>query len=631
MSVPALLAGLAFCLWVVPPAVFTASFIRRDGDLWMDDFAAVAAVSGYCVILVGSGALAMAGLLTPEGFWLGGSLVTLLSVLGLAMKHRLRPARSVTRREVGLVMLPIAVALLASLPVLVTVFDRPDALPGSTPWYYWDLARQTAELGHFPDTSIEWGQEVPFIKDYPAFTAATAGLAASSTKPHLLFAAHVFRIASAVGAGLGIWYLSRVWGANRYGATSSVFLLMAIALFAAKLVSYRPESAGYLLMLAVPALAKRWLQGQEIIFLVVTSLGFATLAITHGIAWTMGAILLIATMASWFLFSEDRVGSKLARVGAVLVTASVIWLAVASVLNSAPAGTEHLVSLPDSESDVEDPTWAFQSLLLSGTVGRPPTVIDLADSAFSTGFQGIPRWVFWTVTALGLLVVVVRTVRGDPESRLLLTTLVLALLGVSLVSSFFVLGWDTYVPRRTGILRVGQAALVMVPLVVGVSAGRTKGRWIAASISVAALSLAVLAVGAPLTIENGHDQSAPPQALARLRSLTVEGQVLANAYTEGFIASNTQANGALEGRAPYSDPPLLEHAVDQIILARSFFADPSNSSLDLTQYDLVLVSQTPWTIGTGRNFPVNMQALEAHPGLRLIQETSTWVAFQPVG
>jgi hypothetical protein len=75
----------------------------------------------------------------------------------------------------------------------------------------------------------------------------------------------------------------------------------------------------------------------------------------------------------------------------------------------------------------------------------------------------------------------------------------------------------------------------------------------------------------------------------------------------------------------------LEHAVDQIILARSFFADPSNSSLDLTQYDLVLVSQTPWTIGTGRNFPVNMQALEAHPGLRLIQETSTWVAFQPVG
>jgi hypothetical protein len=45
LSVPALLAGLAFCLWVVPPAVFTASFIRRDGDLWMDDFAAVAAVS----------------------------------------------------------------------------------------------------------------------------------------------------------------------------------------------------------------------------------------------------------------------------------------------------------------------------------------------------------------------------------------------------------------------------------------------------------------------------------------------------------------------------------------------------------------------------------------------------------
>jgi hypothetical protein len=487
-------------------------------------------------------------------------------------------------------------------------------------------------MGGFPSISQEWGVAVPFLKDYPGFTAATAGLALASTRPELVFAPHLFRIVSAIGAGVGIWYLCRSWGVSRYGAGTATFLLMGSAIFATKLLSYRPEAAGYIFMFAVPALARRWLDTGRGVFLASAGLSLAAVGVTHGVAWTVATVLMLATALAHMVASKADVRSRLLSAGMLLAAVFGVWGVVIATFQWTPAGAEKLDTIPVVSEAGTDPTWVFASFTTESEGAPPPSIKDLSIRALDRGFIGLRPSVFWGAGSVGAFLLVGLALGGDSRSRELLTALFLFGVGVLAVAVIFAWGWDTYVPRRTGFLRILQISVFLVPLLVGYAVSRTPLlNRLVPTLVVLGLAVTVWALSIGDLTEAASHQMPDRYTLSRLRALEVEGLALSNGYTEGYLASNLGVAGALEGRAPYTNPELLEEANSALGRARSFFADPADSWFDLDGYDLLVVAKERWATGTRRIFPVDVDSLRTRSDLRVLVEDDSLLVFEVAG
>lgn len=629
MSTAATLAALALAIWIVPAGIAAASFVRRENELWPEDSVAVGLTVGLGIVLFASSGLARLGWLTATTFWLIGGLVAVLSIVTLvATRRRLTLPSRGSLTTLLVVVTPLLIAAIAFSPHLASIAVRPDAVPGTTPWYYWDLAAQTSAANGFPETSVEWGEEVPFLDDYAGFTAVTAGVALASSRPELVFSAHLLRLIAALGSGFAIWYLSRSWGASKYGAASAIFLFAALEVFASKLLSYRPEAAGYMLMLLVPALAKRWLDRGQRVFAVSSAIGLAALGLVHGLTWTMGAILLIATALATLLISDNR--KRIAvRAGVLFAVAFGLWAVTSLAIQGRVTEAEKLTTAPVVSESGIDPTWEF-SALVSGSAGSPPpTAAEMIKRVFSLGFVSLPAWVFWSVALVAFILIIAAAANGDRTSGQLLLTVLLFAMGVTFVAVFFAIGWDTYVPRRTGFVRLMQISVFVVPLALAVGMSRfgpTRTRGITTVLVSGCVAL--LAAAAFDISERGLGEMPLRPAMSQLRSLDLSGVALANGYTEGFLATNLGLQGVLEGRAPYTDAALLDRTTISLEKAQEFFANPRDSTFDTSPYDILIAATQPWAMGSANPFPVDVAGFRATPGFTVVAENPHWVILK---
>jgi hypothetical protein len=122
-------------------------------------------------------------------------------------------------------------------------------------------------------------------------------------------------------------------------------------------------------------------------------------------------------------------------------------------------------------------------------------------------------------------------------------------------------------------------------------------------------------------VEVFAEQRPEADRLAILRTLDrpAGSMVLANSYTEGFLRVVLGLRGVLEGRAPYTESRLLNHANASLGEARRFFAAPGTPGRRIPgRPDYVLaVTDSDWNLGTPYVLPTDLAALHERPDLVL--------------
>jgi hypothetical protein len=248
---------------------------------------------GIATWLLGSGILARTVGLTATSAWVWDGLVAAASLVVLLLptyRSRLRAVLGpVGRRlaEVGgltaLVFLPLGYAIL-----------RTSWSPlGSTPWYYYGLARQVADLGSIPATSIEFGTTTPFLNDYHLFTTGTAMLLVQHPGDPMTVITTV-NLIGVLLLGIGTVAVTTALGASRGAALLAVPVAIGAGIGPLRLAAYRPEGFALGVALLLVALGIDWLQTRRRGSLVAAALLAATLSQVHGIAALTAGVLVAA-------------------------------------------------------------------------------------------------------------------------------------------------------------------------------------------------------------------------------------------------------------------------------------------------------------------------------------------------
>jgi hypothetical protein len=156
---------------------------------------------------------------------------------------------------------------------------------------------------------------------------------------------------------------------------------------------------------------------------------------------------------------------------------------------------------------------------------------------------------------------------------------------------FFVLRFDTYVPRWTGLVRFGQYAPLLAGIAVAfAAAGYLRvWAWLAERHVPRALPLVAALAGAvwlmPLAVSQyvaePRISAAGSSALATLRELGRPGDVvLSNVLTTGTVESFTGLEDPLEGRQPLIEQPAFLATTNALLLdAHGWFTNPVDSGL----------------------------------------------------
>ncbi len=111
---------------------------------------------------------------------------------------------------------------------------------GSTPWYYYGLARQVADVGSIPATSVEFATTTPFLNDYHLFTTGTAMLLVQDPRAPITVVTIVTLI-SVLLVSLGAVAAASALGAGRRAALVAIPSVLASGIAAIRLAAYRPK------------------------------------------------------------------------------------------------------------------------------------------------------------------------------------------------------------------------------------------------------------------------------------------------------------------------------------------------------------------------------------------------------
>lgn len=532
---------------------------------------------------------------------------------------------------------------------------------GSTPWYYWGLARQIAAAGHVPTWSVEWGINVPFLRDYQAFSIGTAALI-DQTPAGTLMALHAVVVITLITAACGATLLAMALGARPAWAVVAVPFFLGIAVFVRELSSYRPEAFAYGLALLAGTNAIHWLRDRDRGAFIAGAFTVAVLTEVHAVVLVIAAALAGAGIVAFLPGSRCRELGGHARRAGGFVAVCVALAAGLAVVAGTQASTEHVHALSSSQP-LGDPTWSFMRTISSTPDALPPANGELTRAAVASWFRGPNPWGIAAAFTVGLLVLVTVAGRGrrsagahrhrrspvtaetdaaaGPSAR---TALVFGIAFVTLmgaVAAVFALGWSTYVPRRTGAGRLVQLIPFVLPSLAAcaVSAFRRLAPGRAGGLAAVAAAGAVLTgtlaanVHAEHQIGAQHPSSDTIEALSRLR-LPANSVVLANGYTEGFIAQTLGGKGLLDGRAPYTFPDMLNRANSLLGEATAFFASPARHADFLRDHDVgyVLVARRrTWALGTSNIFPARRADLARLPALRPMVATSDFVLYRVKG
>lgn len=601
--------GAALLVWLLPGlglAVFVHGLRNPEGEATPGLFAQVMAAS-LATWLLTAGLLAETVGLTYELAWVSTLVLDVWAVALLLLPSSRRVLRRCWR-ELGWGLGVLLLGAAVWLPVGLVVFQTWWAPLGGTSWYYWDLAVQTARAGSLPATSVEFGTTVPFLRDYPFFTSGTAFLVQQVPEAQAHVVREVVTTIAALYAAAGSAVLARAFGAGRLASLVAVPLGIGTGLAAFKLTAYRPEGFAIGLVLLAVALVVDGLERRDprsVGWGVVTT---ALLAQVHGIALVGTAVFLVAACVALVLRERSwRFVGQVALTG-VAVAAATGLLALAT---GGLSGAVHEGGIANV-SGSDDPTWEFVQAAKGRPPSTPPDQLELLRSGLRAMYE---QATWWALGAAGVSLVVLlltRSVRQRFGAMVVFVLLSLVLLAIPV--AVLLLGWDSYVPRRTGTLRVAHdASLLLPPLVACAVAALAslvpRPRWghvVSALAVVAATSIGLQGVW----LEREQRVAsriglAEVQALESL-DLPPGSVVLTDGYSEGVVHATTGAVGLLEGRAPYTFPDLLERANGLLRGAEEFYRRPREQRdfLQENDVDYVLVTSRRRALGGAYRFPV---------------------------
>ncbi len=624
---PYLLAVVSVLFWMVLPGVAVGVLSqRRAAAPSLVRFATTSLASGLGVWTLGGALLVRIGGIEASVVWSVGAVLALGSVIVLVVWGRALVGQWASPDTTKELAAGIVTTSVAAAPVVVLMAQRRDTLLGSTPWYYWRLVRETIIAGRLPAHSFEWGTRLAFLDDYPGFTASSAVLAVASGRPSTLVAAQVMRVVAALTTALAGYLLARTVGANRVAAAAASVVIVSGTTFVTKLASFRPESAGYALMLLIPALAVSWLQHREPVDLVVLAGSALALSEIHGVDWVFAMGWVVGLTVGALCFGRHRRETRRAAFG-LLAAIGATWLAGRVFLGGGLSGAEKLGNLPRTRGGI-DPTWLFRNLVVGDTrSGSPPALASVARGALRSGFAGL-SWQWWAgavvVTLIGVGAMLLRRGELRGAALRLLTSVVVTLVVVLVFSAFLATNYSTDVPRRTGYARLFPMMYVFLPIaaavvITAISRGR---RWLGRAIALV-LAVAVFIPAARWTSQLDVQQPSRT-ALGALRDIRLPASalVLTNSYSEGFVPDVTGGRGVLDGRAPYTEAGVLQRVNGQLRRSIHWFAAPSVAGvaqpLPFPGITHVLISTgTPWALGNGVAFPTDVAALDARPDLQV--------------
>jgi hypothetical protein len=620
--------ALALAVWVVLSGLALAAMVcRAERSPSAVRVLTVAMAGGLSVWFLGSELLARLGVLSTAGAVTGTAIVGVLSLavmLGPGRRGFAKLWCAPVLAELGVL---VGATMVAAAPLIVLILTRRDSVSGSTPWYYLDLARAVAQTHGVPAHSIEWATRIPFLDDYPGYSSATALLMAVGGSKSMA-AIQAVRLITLLAVGGSAYLFARTMGAARSAAAVSVGILFVGTTYVGKLASYRPEATGYMLVFLVAALARLWLTERRNVDLALAAIALLALSEVHGIGWLFSALIVSGIAVAAVVFSADR--RRDLRSGLLLGGALIgAWLLGNLALGGGLSGAGKLGGLPDADA-ATDPTWRFANLV----AGHPETrsrqsVSTLVGRSISRGFIELGGWWLLAVTFAVLAALVMLAWLGRPALRRaaaqysLMAVLVVA--ATVAVSVWFTVRWSTYVPLRTGWGRLFPLTYALLPAGVALvitAAPSRKARVVAAAV-VLAITLGVMVHGRD-TFERIDNEQPSRTELAALRGLGLNENdlVLTNVYSEGFVGAVVGADGALDGRAPYSEPKTLKRANRLLADSIRYFADPITAPLPpgAPGVDYILITTEPSVLGTPSVFPTNIGALEQSPHLRLVRE-----------
>jgi hypothetical protein len=615
-----------FLAWATPS---TDAPDDSDGQRAAERWAIALAVPAALLVL-GSELLARVSLLTAATTWIyaaavSGGAVALAVYRGQIVRARITSVRlSPLLANAGAPLLVLA----ATAPQVWMVNERSDSLQSPTSWYYWHQSVSVAASQAVPDVAREWGITVPFFDYHLGFNTVGAATALAVGDLSSMVGVQLLRILAVLGAAFGVWILSRVWGAPRYAAAAGAIATPAIAILAVKLASYRPEAAGYMLLLLTPALLKRWFQHGGRLLLAATVLSFLGVAQTHTPAATVTLALCAATALVYFRPSLRWLGAA-AGIGVLLVGT---WFVTDLVTGHRGPFAEGFAEPPELTASGKDPTYEFRQLALGYS---PPDAMlgvhhtrvrTMISDSFSEGFLGVEPPVTPAFFVLaGVVAVAAALLRRWNVVRMFVLVLVFValLLAVALAGT---LQWETFVPRRSGFTRLVElwwlAPLAFLPL----AATLVDRRWFRVTATVLLLAAAGwLWWQAEYPTRRLVNNQPRRDTLEQVRRLRLEpgSLVLTNTFTQDFIKNNTDAVGLLDGRAPYLERDRLDRSNRIMRRASWFFADPGGHPFPFSRYgiDYVLVGTEPYALGNIAVYPPETGLPQEVAGLELVERT----------
>ncbi len=621
--------------WALLPGVAVAVLTSdRVPDTRSVERAVTAAIVGGTACLTLLARLTdRAGWLTATTAWVGAAILGGISLVVVVSRRTtaLRIAAASWRAWAWM-----AACLLPALPMLRWLAADRDTLVNPTPWYYSDLVRQTVSAHGAPAWSYEWGRRVPFLDDYPGFTAGAAILR-SVTRNSSLASEHIVTVFVLLTTALAVALFVRAIGASRFGAFIGVAIVMLSTVYISKLLSFRPEAAGYPLTFLIPVLAIDWMETKRRSSLVLGAVGIAALGQIHGIDFTLSAIFIVVALGVVSATRVRNLRRSVTDACKFLGAMAGAWLISAGLWSGDLSGLIKVGGLPRVVDGV-DPTFRFNALVTRmGDLGHPPTTGAIVGNSLRFGLLGV-GW-HWTPVLVGIsaLVLALCAWRGGPSTRTryarLLIFPTLAILAVLAVGLMLSLRWETYVPRRTGLDRMLHLWPVLMAVVVGGAAGALvefcdpKRRRIAATlVVVGGLGLAVLASSPLAAVAHQHPPAEQTDVLRQL-DLGPPALVLMNSYTESYPKVAAGIEPVLNGRAPYTDKKLLKRAIRLLDDSRAFFGSVRRPLPCRGITHVVAAADTNSRFATPNVFGTDLGQLGRNPDLRLVKSAPGVTVF----
>ncbi|HSS68464.1 MAG TPA: hypothetical protein VLK34_07925 [Nocardioidaceae bacterium] len=593
---------------------------------------------GIGVWLLGSGLLARTVDLTDTSAWIWDAVVALVSLAVLALprsRARLRAAVAPVGRRLAEC---VGLTTVVFVPLAYVIVHTSWSPLGSTPWYYYGLARQVADAGVVPASSIEFATTTTFLNDYHLFTTGTAMLLVQHPSDPITVIT-IVALLSVLLLGIGAMTFATALGAGRVASLVAVSLAVGTGIGPIRLAAYRPEGLALGLCLLLTALSIDWLRRRDWRSLVAAAVLAATLSQVHGIAALTSGVL-IASAAVVSLIRGQR-KEQLRRTGIALV-ALLSAVVVTGLVFREASGTAHAGGLVD-RGGLADPTWEFFMAARGEPSSMPQSNAEMVVDSIRSLYE---RSWWWFIPLLILAVVGLVRRRRDADARRIAAFTLVALVGLAAIASVFMFAWQGYVPRRTGASRIVLEASLLMPTFVAIGLQclvRDMAGWRRTILStekarMAALLAAATALGAFSMIGlAGYDSDQAPTrdelAVWESLPLTSSDIVLANAYTEGFIPDVTPAQGLLDGRAPYTFGDLLARANGLFRGAQSFFDDPATHWGYLADNNVTWVvvgDPDTYSLSTGNvwDTPPNLTALDNCGGLEQVVHTDTLTVYR---